>query len=91
MVYYSDKESEAVRMLADRVREHDDYEYEDFTPDQIINPKLNTHSFKNSFSFMNPAGGRSRVRKLDGSRKSFCPTKSILIWVDLLVHQHRLV
>ena len=44
MVYYSDKESEAVRMLVDRVREHDDYEYEDFTPDQIINPKLKTHS-----------------------------------------------
>ena len=43
MVYYSDKESEAVRMLADRVREHDDYEYKDFTPDQIINPKLKTH------------------------------------------------
>ena len=46
MEFYTKKESEAVRMVSDRVREHDDYEYEDFTPDQIINPKLKTHSFK---------------------------------------------
>ena len=65
MEFYTKKESEAVRMVSDRVREHDDYEYEDFTPDQIINPKLKTHSFNNSFSFVNPAGGRSRVKKLD--------------------------
>ena len=65
MEFYTKKESEAVRMVSDRVREHDDYEYEDWTPDQIINPKLKTHSFKNSFSFINPACGRSRVKKLD--------------------------
>ena len=65
MEFYTKKETESVRMLADRVREHDDYEYEDFTPDQIINPKLKTHYFNNSISFMHSAGGRSRVKKLD--------------------------
>ena len=70
MEFYGDNEIAAVRMIADRVRETDEYEYEGWSPEEILDPTRKSYIFDSSLSFLSPiycGKGAAKINDLDRS------------------------
>ena len=53
MEFYGDNEIAAVQMIADRVRETDEYEYEGWSPQEILVPTRKNHHLEHSPNCLN--------------------------------------
>ena len=65
MEYYTSNEAQAVAQISRRVVDTRGREYEDWSPEEIINPKLKRYSYNPSSNFLNPFENSRRVRKMD--------------------------
>ena len=57
-------------MIADRVRETDEYEYEGWSPEEILDPTRKSYIFDSSLSFLSPIycrKGAAKINDLDRS------------------------
>lgn len=55
-------------MIADRVRETDEYEYKGWSPEEILDPRRKSYIFDNSLSFPSPIycrKGATNINNLD--------------------------
>ncbi len=65
MEYYTSNEAQAVAQISQRVADTRGREFEDWSPEEIINPKLKRYSYNPSMSLLNSFGGSRRMKKLD--------------------------
>ena len=70
MEFYGDNEIAAVRMIADRVRETDEYEYEGWSPEEILDPTRKSYIFDSSLSFLKPIYCRKGAIKINDLDRS---------------------
>ena len=65
MEYYTSNEAQAVAQISRRIADTRGREFEDWSPEEIIQPKLKRYSYNSSSNFLNPFGSSRRIRKMD--------------------------